>query len=251
MLNYLQSVYAPGSQSIIVKPLNKVIKIPLSPSSWQNLKHELHANKLARKDPFWMPYVAILKQFSLFGISKKLTSCSQHCQLVDALKRDLLKRIGKCKTYDLTKVINIQPLHDHVLSELSPNELSNFLKAAQNPVEISSCHGDICAQNILFDKASIRLIDWTNYQQQFWAYYDLMHYEIQYLANQSNYSWTRIVTNDGLFNHDLRWSPRDHFFYSLCRSFLELKANLRLNQFDSSYKTKYLKVIKTTLGYIS
>ena len=251
MLKYLKSSYAPGSQSMIVKSLSKAIKIPLSPSSWQNLECELRANKLARKDSFWMPYLAILKQFSFFGISKKLDSSSPHHGLIDSLKGDLLKRIDKFKTHDLTKVISMQILHDHILNELSSNELSNFLKAAQTPVAISSCHGDMCAQNILFDKGKLKLIDWTNYQQQFWAYYDLMHYEIQHLAHQLNCSWTKVITNENLFNQDLHWSARDRFFYSLCRSYLELSANLRLNQFNSAYKTKYLNVINITLGYIT
>lgn len=245
--------FAAGSKSLIIIISNYVYKISLNIFSLNNyVSYEYKKISIVKNDNFWNKFLPNYIYITYF-----LTQTNYYKENIERNKKILYlirENIQKSKKkYKFKTIFNSEKF-------LNYNNFSEYIKSINinlynelfdKHIIISSVHGDFHEKNILFKKDKLRIIDWINYQKNFWYKYDYYHYYIVDYSQKYSYSFKDCVINiKNIFNYLV--TVDNYFFkefadlkiYIVCRVFLELKLSNNIKKFKNNKIVKYNEIIK-------
>ncbi len=235
---------APGSNCLVFSVFGFFVKVALSMGAGRGLKREQVGENKAIADEFWNDLIASGKYFGGMFKWAPIGVEPNNVKALEPLLQILHARIDM-----LSPVTNpwaaIFKSSVDFLSETACTD--RFIEALFAGEARASTHGDFCKSNCLITNGHPVLIDWGNFRDDFWAPYDIVHFDVVKEADRNGKAW-RVILEDRIACNEM--SIEQAARYALCRCELELQQDIFLNRLTLSRRGKYTEALGWAQGMV-
>jgi hypothetical protein len=209
---------------------------------------EWHGNRMAQSDPLWHDSVVPLRRIPFgFAMLRGRPATNEDIPKITHFlfeKFEILERSGqKINAIDLIDQALLEKLKMYGLKQKNIDYLFDTINGCTVP--LSSSHGDLYVDNVIFLNRNMALIDWSLYKQRSTVVFDILHLPLRQICTEKGISWTEaiffdipewrtVAKNVGLNINVLR------MLYALDRTGREIEQNGGLKY---SRPEKYIKPI--------
>ncbi len=236
-----------NTKVFIIKTKNKVIKIPYTFNSWEEIQKERAVIGEIREDISFSPH--LLKYKYIFGcpITARLSPIKESDNgLVEKYFQKVFTDSEKWEKKPLRYLLDSDFFLDFILKYIpgSYNCLVKFLDATQIPQ--SSTHSDFHQKNILKKGNRLYFIDWMRYKSNSSKYFDLLDFYIYQKGKKYEpwiEAWSREYNQIPGAVFGVKISKEYFLAYAVWRVSEELKKFALENALDKYKHKKYIRFI--------